>query len=96
MSADTLVEKVEAELKDYIKANFKVGDRLPAHQELSEILKVSIKTVHDAMKNLIEEGYLLARRGRYGTTVIKLPYENLLQPQNEISIKEATIFASAA
>ena len=95
MSADTLVEKVEAELKDYIKANFKVGDRLPAHQELSEILKVSIKTVHDAMKNLIEEGYLLARRGRYGTTVIKLPYENLLQPQNEISIKEATIFASA-
>jgi len=47
------------------------------------------------MKNLIEEGYLLARRGRYGTTVIKLPYENLLQPQNEISIKEATIFASA-
>ena len=95
LSADTLVEKVEAELKDYIKANFKVGDRLPAHQELSEILKVSIKTVHDAMKNLIEEGYLLARRGRYGTTVIKLPYENLLQPQNEISIKEATIFASA-
>ena len=95
MSADTLVEKVEAELKDYIKANFKVGDRLPAHQELSEILKVSIKTVHDAMKNLIEEGYLLARRGRYGTTVIKLPYENLLQPQNEISIKKATIFASA-
>ena len=73
LSADTLVEKVEAELKDYIKANFKVGDRLPAHQELSEILKVSIKTVHDAMKNLIEEGYLLARRGRYGTTVIKLP-----------------------
>ena len=92
---DEIVAEVEAELKDYIKANFKVGDRLPAHQELSEILKVSIKTVHDAMKNLIEEGYLLARRGRYGTTVIKLPYENLLQPQNEISIKKATIFASA-
>ena len=95
MSADTLVEKVEAELKDYIKANFKVGDRLPAHQELSEILKVSIKTVHDAMKNLIEEGYLLARRGRYGTTVIKLPYENLLQPQNEISRIEESSFVSA-
>lgn len=59
MSADTLVEKVEAELKDYIKANFKVGDRLPAHQELSEILKVSIKTVHDAMKTLLKKATFL-------------------------------------
>ena len=94
ISADTLVDKVEDELKDYIRNNFKIGDRLPAHQELSDILKVSIKTVHDAMKTLIDEGYLLARRGRYGTTVIKVPdinsTENVLQPLNETSI-----FASA-
>ncbi len=94
ISADTLVDKVEDELKDYIRNNFKIGDRLPAHQELSDILKVSIKTVHDAMKTLIDEGYLLARRGRYGTTVIKIPdinsTENVLQPLNETSI-----FASA-
>lgn len=95
LSADTLVEQVSEELKNYIKTNFKVGDRLPAHQELSEILKVSIKTVHDAMKSLIEEGYLLARRGRYGTTVIKIPGSSVLQPANEISIKESSIFASA-
>lgn len=95
LSADTLVEQVSEELKNYIKTNFKVGDRLPAHQELSGILKVSIKTVHDAMKSLIDEGYLLARRGRYGTTVIKIPGSNILQPQNEISIKESSIFASA-
>lgn len=84
--SETLVKKVEKDLKDYISANHKVGDKLPAHFELSEILKVSIKTVHDAMKGLIEERILLARRGRYGTTIIKMPGENILQPENEISI----------
>ncbi len=95
ITADTLVCKVEQELKEYIRENYKIGDRLPAHQELSEILKVSIKTVHDAMKTLIDDGYLLARRGRYGTTIIKIPDDtasaNVLQPLNETSI-----FASAA
>ena len=86
LSADTLVSKVENDLKEYIKNNFKVGDRLPAHQELSEVLKVSIKTVHDAMKNLVDEGCLLARRGRYGTIIAKIPGENKLQPLNETSI----------
>lgn len=83
---ETLVKQVEKDLKDYICRNHKVGDKLPAHYELSEILKVSIKTVHDAMKGLIEEGVLLARRGRYGTTIIKLPNDNVLQPDNEVSI----------
>ncbi len=82
----TLVKQVEKDLKDYICQTYKVGDRLPAHFELSEILKVSIKTVHDAMKVLIDEGILLARRGRYGTTIIKMPNDNVLQPENEISI----------
>ncbi len=86
LSAETLVTKVENDLKEYIKNNFKVGDRLPAHQELSEVLKVSIKTVHDAMKNLVDEGCLLARRGRYGTIIAKIPGENVLQPMNETSI----------
>ena len=83
---ETLVKKVEKDLKNYISVNHKVGDRLPAHFELSEILKVSIKTVHDAMKGLIEERILLARRGRYGTTIIRMPGENILQPEKEISI----------
>ena len=82
----TLVAQVENDLKEYIKMNHKVGDRLPAHFELSEILKVSVKTVHDAMKGLIDEGILLARRGRYGTTILKMPGQNLLQPAIETSI----------
>ena len=49
-------------------------------------IKVSIKTVHDAMKNLVDEGCLLARRGRYGTIIAKIPGENVLQPMNETSI----------
>lgn len=83
---NTLVKQVERDLKNYILSNHRVGDKLPAHFELSEILKVSIKTVHDAMKTLIEEGVLLARRGRYGTTIIKMPNDNILQPENEVSI----------
>lgn len=95
LSSDTLVSQVEKDLKAYIKNNHKVGDRLPAHFELSEILKVSIKTVHDAMKGLIDEGILLARRGRYGTTIIKIPDSNVLQPTNEVSIVASSIFAKA-
>ncbi len=87
----TLVAKVESDLKSYIDANLKPGDKLPAHGELSAILKVSIKTIHDALKTLIEDGILLPRRGRYGTTVIKLPSE-----QNSGAERmETSIFASA-
>lgn len=86
----TLVSKVEKDLKDYIGANLKIGDKLPAHAELSSILRVSIKTIHDALKSLIDEGILLPRRGRYGTTVIKMPYSD---KNNER--KEMSIFASA-
>jgi DNA-binding GntR family transcriptional regulator len=51
---------------------------------------VSVKTIHDALKTLIDEGILLARRGRYGTTVLKMPFDN------NISVKkETSIFASA-
>lgn len=86
----TLVEKVEKDLEKYITKKLKVGDKLPAHEQLSAELKVSIKTVHDAFKSLIKKGILLARRGRYGTTVIKMP--------NEVATsfkKETSIFASA-
>ncbi len=72
----TLVSKVENDLRLFIDTNLKVGDRLPAHSELSKILNVSIKTIHDALKVLIDDGILLARRGKYGTTVIKLPSES--------------------
>lgn len=83
---NTLVKKVENDLKLYISENFKIGDRLPAHEELSKKLSVSIKTIHDALKVLIQEGILLARRGRYGTTVLRMPSENNIEIKKETSI----------
>lgn len=87
---ETLVEKVENDLKEYITKNLNVGERLPSHSDLSKILKVSIKTIHDALKSLIDDGILLARRGRYGTTVLRMPASN-----NFTERKETSIFASA-
>jgi len=83
---ETLVKKIENDLKNYITKNLKTGDKVPAHAQLSEKLKVSIKTIHDALKALIEEGILLARRGRYGTTVIKMPSDNTFNVKKETSI----------
>lgn len=86
----TLVEKVQKDLEDYISKKLKVGDRLPAHEKLSTELKVSIKTIHDSLKSLVKKGILLTRRGRYGTTVIKMPGDTMLSGK-----KETSIFASA-
>lgn len=89
-SNETLVKKVENDLKKYITNNLQTGAKMPAHAELSKELSVSIKTIHDALKTLIEEKILLARRGRYGTTVIKMPEDNSIEEN-----KETSIFASA-
>lgn len=86
----TLVKKVEKDLENYILKKMKLGDKLPAHETLSNEFKVSIKTIHDALKGLIKKGILLARRGRYGTTVIKMPGEETISSKEENSI-----FASA-
>lgn len=85
-NSETLVKKVQNELKEYISRNLQIGDRIPAHAQLSKELKVSIKTIHDALKLLIDEGILLARRGRYGTTVIKMPNEMAVEQRYETSI----------
>ena len=72
-SNETLVLKIQNDLKTYISKNLRVGDK-----------------IHDALKILIDEGILLARRGRYGTSVIKMPNEMAVEQRRETSI-----FASA-
>ncbi|MBP3821178.1 GntR family transcriptional regulator [bacterium] len=87
---ETLVNMVVKDLENYISNNLKIGEKIPPHSVLSKELKASVKTVHDALRILINKGILLARRGRYGTTVIKLPN------QKETYIKpETSIFAPA-
>ena len=82
----SLVKKVEDDLKKYITENLQIGSKMPPHETLSKDLSVSIKTIHDALKLLIDEGILLARRGRYGTTVVKMPNNKNIQIQKETSI----------
>ncbi len=85
-SSETLVDMVVKDLENYIKNNLKIGSRIPAHAALAKALKASVKTVHDALKVLIDRGVLLARRGRYGTTVVKIPGAEMSLQKPETSI----------
>ena len=59
-------------------------------KELADKLNVSVKTIHDCIKNLSDEGILLSKRGRYGTILMQNPYKKIYEPT-----KESTIFAKA-
>ncbi len=83
---ETLVKKVETDLKNYITNSLKTGDKMPPHCKLAKQFNVSIKTIHDALQTLIQEGILLPRRGRYGTSVIRMPYDQTVNTGIETSI----------
>ena len=70
IKVETLVEKIADNIKNYINNNLSPGDKLPTNEELSIKFKVSIKTVHDAIRYLAKEGLVYTRRGRYGTVVL--------------------------
>ena len=46
------------------------GDQLPPERELATMLNVSRDTVRDAISSLVDAGYLVVRRGRYGGTFV--------------------------
>ena len=84
---NSLTDKITEDLTEYIKKNFKKGDVIPPRSQLSEIFKVSIKTIHDGIKILERKGILLSLRGKYGTIVTKIPEDENVMPQsNEYSI----------
>ena len=88
--ADTLVDKLTIELKNYFANKYSIGDKIPSHEFLATELKVSIKTVHDCISKLSNEGILISRRGRYGTILAKNPLETAYEP-----LKENSIFSKA-
>ncbi len=84
--SQTLVDMIVRDLEKYITQNLKVGDKLPPHQQLAQALKASIKTVHDSLQILVNKGIILPRRGRYGSTVIKIPNSPNTSVKPEMSI----------
>jgi DNA-binding GntR family transcriptional regulator len=87
----SLVEKTIKDISDYITNNLKVGDKLISRIELAKMFDVSIKTVHDALNAMEVKGVIQSKRGRYGTTIEKMPNDTeLFQP-----LKERSIFARA-
>ncbi len=69
-------EKTLDTLKKYITQNHEPGDKIPSMKELANILNVSTNTVRRAVSMMCEDGYLIARRGKYGGVFI------LEMPQN--------------
>lgn len=80
IESETLIDQLERDLKKLIAESFEINEKLPSHLELSDIFKVSIKTVHDAMRRLAEQGILRSKRGRYGTYVVRKPDAAKLMP----------------
>lgn len=91
LETKTLTKKIEDDILEFLQTNFKIGDKFLTHHELAEKFSVSVKTTHDAIKSLIQKGYLVSRRGQYGTIVTKLSDKDVLKPKPEM-----TIFAPAA
>ena len=73
----TLVEKIAKKIELFIETELEAGDKIPTNSMLAKKFKVSIKTIHDAIKYLTKKGLLYSRRGQYGTIV--LDKENTLK-----------------
>ncbi|NYE96291.1 DNA-binding FadR family transcriptional regulator [Psychromicrobium silvestre] len=59
-------ETVEHLLKHIKLGVFPAGERLAPERELSEALGISRATLREALKALVEAGYIESQRGRYG------------------------------
>jgi DNA-binding GntR family transcriptional regulator len=73
IESETLIDQLERDLKTLIEASYNVHEKLPSHLDLASMFKVSIKTVHDAMKRLSDQGIVCSKRGRYGTFILRKP-----------------------
>ncbi|MFN8080159.1 MAG: FCD domain-containing protein [Kineosporiaceae bacterium] len=72
------VQGVADELRAAIhRGDLSTGDRLPAERDLATQLGVSRITLREAIRIMVEEGYLVARRGSRGGTFVtelEVPY----------------------
>jgi DNA-binding FadR family transcriptional regulator len=63
-------ETVERLLQTIRLGLVSAGSQLPPERELATMLEVSRDTVRDAISSLVDAGYLVVRRGRYGGTFV--------------------------
>lgn len=73
IQTQTLVEKVADDIHTYIIENLHGGDKLPNNVKLARMFNVSVKTIHDAIKELTKKGIIHTKRGQYGTIVLGNP-----------------------
>lgn len=73
IESETLIDQLERDLKIVLEQRYTIGEKLPSHLDLANLFKVSIKTVHDAMKRLNDQGIVMSKRGRYGTFLVRKP-----------------------
>lgn len=94
IESETLIDQLERDLKELIAQEYQINEKLPSHLELAEQFKVSIKTVHDAMKRLSDQGVIRSKRGRYGTFVCRKPDTQFFTPAENIfvSVDDTTFY----
>lgn len=96
----TLAEKIAENIMSYVEKNNLIGKKLPTNSAFAKMYGVSVKTVHDAIKLLIKDGYLFSRRGRYGTIALNSSQSlntglNKEQGADLNKIKENLVFSDA-
>lgn len=67
-------QKALTHLKKYILENYEAGDKIAPIRELASILNVSPNTIRRALSDLLENGYLVSKRGKLGGIfIIEMP-----------------------
>ncbi len=79
--------KIENKIINFIKSDFKAGDKLPSMKDLSAKFQVSTNTIRKALNSIAEQGYITFSRGKYGGTfIIDIPESQQNQPYKWLSI----------
>ena len=63
-------QKIESQIYDLIRTEYKSGDKLPTMSDLAKRFDVSTNTIRKALNNISSQGYLTFGRGRYGGTFV--------------------------
>lgn len=69
-------KRIENLIRNKIKNEYSVGQKLPSMKKMSELMDVSTNTIRKAVLTLASEGYLSLSRGRFGGIyVMDIPEE---------------------